>query len=218
MIHNTAILPLGRYYTHLRDDVVKLVPTTARNILSVGCGAGVTEAKLLSEGRRVVGIESNPDVAGMARSKGLEVLCGDAETMELDPHIPDFDCIIYADILEHLHRPESVITRHAERLAKGGHVLVSVPNFRFVVSLYRLIVGTWEYKDAGICDRTHLRITTRHIVRQWLEQAGLTVTECIPLYHRRRWKWASKLTLGLLSGFFAAQLLLLARKSPTAHN
>ena len=212
MIHNTTISPLGRYYTHLRDDVVKLVPTTARNILSVGCGAGVTEAKLLSEGRRVVGIESNPDVAGMARSKGLEVLCGDAETMELDPHIPYFDCIIYADILEHLRCPELVLRRHVTHLSRGGCVIVSVPNFRHLSSLVALALGTWRYRPSGIFDRTHLRITTRAIVTDWLHSAGLVVDACLPIFHGRSWRWPAAIALGILDGVLAQQLLFRASK------
>jgi len=199
------------YYEFCRSDVLSCVPPSARTVLSVGCGAGATEECLVQMGCYVVGIEKEVEIAGMARGRGLQVICADVEQLELRP-VPTFDCLIYADVLEHLRAPERLLARHVALLVDGGSVVVSVPNFRFLPSVAALAAGSWEYQDAGICDRTHLRITTRRIVDTWLRDAGLTVERCIGVFHRRRWRWLARLAAGCLDELMATQLILVARK------
>lgn len=203
---------LSPYYMHLREDVLRWVPATATHVLSVGCGAGRTEARLVERGCCVVGIEKDPAAADAARRAGVHVICADAEQANINDCATNFDCIIYADILEHLRRPEEVLRNHVIHLAPGGRVIVSVPNFRHLASLWALACGTWRYRDGGIFDRTHLRITTRQIVTDWLRCSGLVIECCCPVCHGRRWHWPARLTFGLFDQFLSQQLILVARK------
>lgn len=124
-----------------------------------------------------------------------------------------YDCIIYGDVLEHIPDPLSVLQRHVASLKKNGTVIVSVPNFRHYSVLRQLFVhGHVRYADAGILDRTHLRITTRKMVLEWFELAGLILTFLKYILPRRRYKLISAASLGLLREFLATQILAVGRK------
>ena len=112
------------YFGHLRHDVLAHVPAGAEHILSVGCGAGLTEAELVRRGAHVTGIELDPKAAAEARTRGLEVLEGDACAIEAELATRRFDCLLYADVLEHIADPEAVLSSHLGVLAPGGRVVV----------------------------------------------------------------------------------------------
>jgi methionine biosynthesis protein MetW len=203
----------NEYFSHLRGDILELVPRDALRVLSVGCGAGATEAELVRRGSAVTGIEINPAAAELARSRGIEVLVGDA--LEVSDSLKDrvFDCLVYADVLEHMPDPVSLLRRHVQLLKGGGRVVVSVPNFRHVSVLWQLFVrGHVRYRDAGILDRTHLRITTRRMVQQWLAEAGLSTCHYRYMMSQRREKLANVCSMGLLAEFMARQVLVVGAK------
>lgn len=201
------------YYEHFRQIVLKHIPVTARCVLSVGCAAGVTESELVRRGVKVVGIEIDHEAATIARQRGLTVLEGDASTVDIGQCGESFDCLVYADILEHLPEPVTVLRQHVERLQNNGTVIITVPNFRHYVILWELfILGHIQYEDTGILDRTHLRITTRKMVIGWFHKVGLKPIFWNYQIHRRRDKLISTVSFGLLRGFLATQILVVGKK------
>jgi len=197
------------YFGRLRTDVLAMVPSEARDFLSVGCGAGRTEAELLGRGGRVVGIEMDPAASAEARRAGLEVLEGDAASIATALEGSAFDCLIYADVLEHIADPLSVLRPHVGLLRSGGSVVVSVPNFRHYSVFWALFVrGVIPYADEGIFDRTHVRITTRRLVQGWFRECGLAITEKrFPIWSRRN-RLLARGSLGLLNEFVARQVIV----------
>jgi tetratricopeptide (TPR) repeat protein len=98
------------------------------------------------------------------------------ESIELPYGEGHFDCIVLADVLEHLRDPLSVLKKLIRFLSDSGTVVASVPNVRFFYVLDRLAEGRWEYMEAGILDKTHLRFFTKTEVEVLFRQAGLTMT------------------------------------------
>src|SRR5262249_46290274 len=72
------------YYAEVRDDVLPFVPATARDVLEIGCGRGLT-GELLQRtlGCRVTGVELNPEVAKDAGRRLYAVRAGDVQTLDL---------------------------------------------------------------------------------------------------------------------------------------
>lgn len=209
--HGGGVQNDAGYFSRLRTDVLEQVPRDCRHVLSVGCGQGATEAELIKLGMKVTGIEINPEAATVARSRGLEILEADAQSTALQGR--QFDCLIYADVLEHLPDPSAVLREHVQLLRKGGRVIVSVPNFRnYRVFGQLFLQGHIRYTDEGIFDRTHLRLTTRRMVQQWFDESGLAVRQTRYLIYRRRDKLISAALLGLAREFIALQVLLVGEK------
>jgi len=201
------------YYEVLRRDAIAAVPSTAKRVLSVGCAAGKTEEVLIKKGIEVVGVELNPEAAKLARERGLTVLEGDASEIDVAIASDLYDYIIYADILEHLPDPAAVLKRHMKSVKPGGIVYVSIPNFRHYSVFWELFVrGHIRYRDAGILDSTHLRITTRKMILQWFDQVDLELLKYRYGIPGRRNRLVSAALLGMLREFIATQIVVVGKK------
>ena len=164
------------YYQQPRYEVAALVPTTARRVLDVGCAEGILGRHLLERGvAEVVGIEQVAEVALRASRRLTRVLCGDVSTVDLPADIGTFDCIVFADVLEHLANPTEALRRFLPLLAPGGTIVASIPNVRHHAILHMLAEGLWTYQDAGIMDRTHLRFFTLKEIQSLFASEGLEI-------------------------------------------
>lgn len=203
------------YFGHLRNDVLGFVPPDVRQVLSVGCGKGITEAQLVSRGVTVVGIEKNPKAAKIAKDNGLVMISSqDANELPAELAAWVFDCVIYSDVLEHIRNPEKVIESHLAFLDTGGMVIISVPNFRYWSIFKDLFFrGELVYQDAGILDRDHVRITTRKMVERWLSNNKLSIKNSVCVINRRRDRWLSSFLGHCFCEFFATQVIITAKKS-----
>jgi GT2 family glycosyltransferase/2-polyprenyl-3-methyl-5-hydroxy-6-metoxy-1,4-benzoquinol methylase len=167
--------PVADYYEHARPELVALVRDDARRVLDVGCAAGAFGAELKRHGaREVVGIERDPVAAMAARARLDEVLEADLdELVQLPWPEGSFDCIVCADVLEHLREPARVLTLLGRYLAPGGRLIASIPNVRHTNVLLPLLVsGRWQYADEGILDRTHLRFFTAEEIVALFAECG----------------------------------------------
>jgi 2-polyprenyl-3-methyl-5-hydroxy-6-metoxy-1,4-benzoquinol methylase len=165
-----------RYHGDPRPDIAQLVDPFGKSILDVGCGEGALAASLKEAGAaHVAGIELDTGAANVAGERLDTFVHGDVGAVALPFEPEQFDYVIFADVLEHLSDPDRVLARMLPFLGPGGRVVVSVPNMRFFTVLLRLIFDRWSYTDAGIRDRTHLRIFTRRALEGMLRGHGLTV-------------------------------------------
>lgn len=168
-------------YGSARPEVTDLVPRNARTVLDIGCSVGAVTAPLRSGGVEVTGIEADAGLATLARAALDRVVEADVEALVAGDAAVEggpFDCVVLADVLEHLVDPWSVV-RWVERrlLAPGGAVVVSVPNIRHARTVGALVRGHWPYEDVGIFDRTHLRFFARRNLPELLDGTGLHITE-----------------------------------------
>jgi GT2 family glycosyltransferase/ubiquinone/menaquinone biosynthesis C-methylase UbiE len=168
------------YYEGLNTRLAELVPTRARSVLEVGCGAGLLGGYLrdTSPGRTVWGVEIMEDVARQAEARLDGVVVGDLQVMEELPFADGtFDCVTFGDVLEHLVNPETVLRRLARYLSPEGEVVCCVPCVSHWSVVVELLRGDFPYADNGLLDRTHLRFFTVASFRRLLESAGYDVVE-----------------------------------------
>lgn len=202
------------YYQAARSELLPLFPPDLRTILEVGCGEGRLGRALRERGAQVWGVERNPDAARHAAQLLDHVLCGDVESIEIQPPPGGFDCIVYADVLEHLVDPWALLARQRTLLRPGGLVVASIPNIRYYITLWDLLVhGRWEYVDAGILDRTHLRFFTRTSIEAMFQQAGLSIVRVRRnIVARRDKRMLNRLLGGALDDFLTLQYHIQARR------
>jgi methionine biosynthesis protein MetW len=205
-------------YETARPDVQALVPRTARRILDLGCAAGDLGAALKRrQGAEVVGIELDEGYAADAGKRLDRVLQGDiaAVLKASGPELGTFDCVIAADVLEHLLDPWSVLRDAAAMLEPGGTAVVSLPNVQYALVFWRLSrQGRWPRDPAGLFDATHLRWFTLLDARDLLDQAGLDVVAVDPRYWFTGWqrRFALALRRTPLAPFLAGQYVLVGRR------
>ena len=209
-------------YENPRPDVQRLVPEADHRILDLGCSSGALGAALqAARGAKVVGVEADPVYAERAAGVLDRVVCADLEDLDTWPAEvgEGFDCIVAADVLEHLRDPWLVLQRAVGLLVPGGSVVVSLPNVRFFWALGRLLVrDRWPRDDEGIFDATHLRWFAAPDARELVESAGLVVEQESPQYRLRPGDWrteraATALAHGPLRSLLTFQHLLRGRLS-----
>jgi 2-polyprenyl-3-methyl-5-hydroxy-6-metoxy-1,4-benzoquinol methylase len=206
-------------YETARPDVQAVVPVNARRILELGCSSGGLGAALKARaGAFVLGVEIDPEYARRAEGRLDEVVVADAEEflVEREPPATLFDCLIAADVLEHLRDPWRALERATAWLDPGATVVISLPNVLHWVGLWRILTrDRWPRDDAGVFDRTHLRWFTMHDAIELVEGAGLKVTAIRPNYPGRGWRLAVSRLLGRTPArrFLAVQWIVVAVKS-----
>jgi len=214
--HEQAIRPLT-YYTAVRKDVVALIPTGVRSVMEVGCAGGKTGELLRNRGvDTLIGIEIDQRLASLAQKHYSQLLIGDAEELEL-AHIPgeSLDCILYPDVLEHFRDPWAVLSRHRRLLRVGGYVVASVPNVRYYKNVRDLVLkGRWDYAEAGILDRGHLRFFTWKSVEALFESTWCRILS-LPSNIRgsNLLRLVNRMVLNQLHHFLVKQYLVLAQKT-----
>ena len=87
-----------------------------------------------------------------------------------------YDFIVCADVLEHLRRPETVLTQLAALLRPAGRVLLSIPNVGYTGLVGALLNGDFRYRKEGLLDETHVRFFTRASLFRCLEACGFQIT------------------------------------------
>lgn len=183
-------------YENPRPEVQELVPLSASRILDLGCSSGALgQALKARQGAEVVGVEVDGDYAADAAQRLDRVVNADLERLFAEGPPADigrFDCLIAADVLEHLRDPWWVLRAAATLLDPGGTAVISVPNIRYWETLWQVAVrGTWPRRGEGIFDRTHLRWFTARDAAALMEEAGVPVTEVSPQYRLKPSDWRS---------------------------
>jgi len=164
------------YYQNVRHDLIPLVPDDAKCILEVGCAAGMTGRELKKRsGAFVAGIEMNNKAACAAKNVLDDVVQGNIEDIELPYSKNSFDCILFADVLEHLIDPLSVLQKVRPLMKNKGTIVASIPNVQFHGVVHQLIEGNWTYEKEGILDETHLRFFTFKEIEKLFSQAGYSI-------------------------------------------
>ncbi len=207
--------PDKTYFDQPRHELAPLVPATVRTVLDCGCGAGRLGELLRARGCHVTGIEREPQAAAAARQRLDRVIEGRVEDV-IDALAPrDFDCVICADVLEHLEDPWTAARRLVERVRPGGVFLCSLPNVRHLGVLADLVVrGRWDYGDSGVLDRTHLRFFTRSTALALVRGAGAEIDHVAANREDfRGWLSVAGRCLRLVSGEFdVAQWIIRGRR------
>ena len=170
---------LPDYYDNLNIAVLEAIPADAGLVLEFGCGAGRLglEFKKFHPASRYYGVELHPQAAAVAATRLDMTLCAPAEDADFGFLSGQVDCIVYADVLEHLVDPWSVLKRHRDLLKPGGRIVASIPNIQHWSVLALLMAGIWDYQDNGVMDRTHLRFFTLGGIRKMFDAAGLDIDD-----------------------------------------
>jgi 2-polyprenyl-3-methyl-5-hydroxy-6-metoxy-1,4-benzoquinol methylase len=206
----------GRYYNHIRHDLIQIIEGNNNKILDIGCGDGQTGWTLKESGKakEVIGVELLKGPAKRAESRLDKVIHGDVEEITLSFQSEYFDYIILADVVEHLIDPWRVIKMLSTFLSKEGFLIVSVPNIGHWRILKDLIFfDKWEYQKEGILDKAHLRFFTKKSMVEMMREAGFEIES---IKARRSLGTKAKLfdlvTLGIFRKFFESAYIIKGRK------
>jgi SAM-dependent methyltransferase len=126
-------------------------------VLDVGCGAGGMIGPLSRYGH-VTGLDVSEELLEVCRSRGYDVVQGDAYDLPVNPG--SIDLITLFDTIEHIRDDVGVLRECREALRPGGLLFMSGPAYRFLYAQQDRIVH-------------HERRYTAREMRAKLTEAGL---------------------------------------------
>ena len=135
------------------------VPGSRPLLLDAGCGTGA----ILVEASRdfdAYGMDTSTTAIAFCRSRGLNHV----RVCTLDGYPTDqlFDIIVLLDVIEHAPDDHEILRQAHLRLKKGGHLLVTVPAYRWLWSAHDVI-------------NHHYRRYTARQVREVVRGSGYSV-------------------------------------------
>lgn len=180
---------INKYY--IEDDEIDIenknsAPSIIANqikhgsvVLDVGCSQGTLGKFLKNQKECVVyGIEIDEEASKIAmKTNSYEKIYNFSIEDILSEKYLDFfkeklkfDYIIFADVLEHLYRPDQVLFEFQKKLKYNGEILVSIPNIAHYDIIHGLFNDKFNYSQVGILDNTHLRFFTKQSFIQFIAE------------------------------------------------
>ena len=159
------------FYEPCRSDIISTLKLyDIKSVLSIGCGSCETEKKLLDNGIAVFAIPFDPVFGALAKSRGVEVLSSNINDAFDSIRNRNFDCILFMDVLQHMHCPEGIIAKFQELLSKNGIMISSAPNIKGIFFLYGIIRKASNVKKVlRYYDKEYfgIKIKNEKSVRKW---------------------------------------------------
>lgn len=173
----------SKYDDEPRRDLIQLITVLPERVLEIGCGSGATGAALKQKfyGIEYTGLESEENIAHIARTRLDKVLTADIEKVQLHAcglSRGYFDLIICGDVLEHLYDPWKTLSHLHAYLKPKGAILASIPNVQYINNIFNLLNGHWTYKKDGLLDATHIRFFTLQEIVKMFSETGYRLTQC----------------------------------------
>lgn len=167
-----------RLENNSHSSVLRMVGFNKR-VLEAGCASGHVSKMLFAQGCSVVGIEMDATVVEPARAWVDRLIVGDFDDAALWDELrgEQFDVVLFGDVLEHLKDPLGTLREAVRHLVPSGFVVLSVPNIAHADVKIALLNGTFQYRESGLLDETHIHFFTKESILELVKNAGLIPTQ-----------------------------------------
>ncbi|MCP4108119.1 MAG: methyltransferase domain-containing protein [Desulfobacteraceae bacterium] len=160
---------LGKLVKHIKPDttVMELGPATGY----------LTEYMQKQLNCKVDCVEISPEMAKTAEKFCRHMLVADLDKTDLEEKFNKntYDCIILADVLEHLRENEKTLRACRNLLKNDGKLILSIPNIAHASIIGSLLKGRFEYTQEGLLDTTHVRFYTKKSILDLLNQLDFSI-------------------------------------------
>jgi hypothetical protein len=155
--YNSDLL-VQRYFQRRKTHVIKNSLSTRKGpLLDIGCGSGVQiEIIQKNDPREAIGIDINLNALRYARGKripGASFILADVHYLPFREN--SVEQVISAEVIEHVSKPELMLTEVRRVLVPGGELVITTPNERSLWGFYEIL---WDLFGRGRnYGETHLR-------------------------------------------------------------
>ena len=200
------------YYEPCCEEVVSMIPPETRSVLSIGCGSGATECRLLESGMRVVAVPLDPVICGSAAARGVEMVFGDFGAAWEKLKDERFDCLLCLNVLHLARDPAEVLSLFQDVLTTKSVVIIQTPNMLCTPTTWRRIRDARRYHNLGNYELTGAHLSSVRKVRLWCRHSGLRIDRIVGMLHRRA-DFLRGLSAGVIELSMSPSFVSIARKN-----
>jgi 2-polyprenyl-3-methyl-5-hydroxy-6-metoxy-1,4-benzoquinol methylase len=199
------------YYEPASEDIAALIPLNTQTVLSVGCGWGAMEERLVKQGLRVAAIPMDPIIGSCAAARGIEMIEANLRDPGRTLGGRKFDCVLLPNVLHLVEEPVGVLSSLSGALSKGACLIATVPNLFQLPILWRRLRRESQVEGLENFEKSGAHVTSHGTVRRWFARAGLVaekLVDCVPA----RGKVISRAAFGLLDPLLSSDIIAVARR------
>jgi methionine biosynthesis protein MetW len=167
-------------FTKKHARIIEIVKSyNCKKILDAGCGDGVLLEKLPPDS---IGIDFVEEMVELCKKKGLNCIKFDLNSENLTSLDQKFDCIILADVIEHLLDPISTLKQCHSILDDSGVLILTTPNLGHWKLILDLILNR-QPEQINLFEKPyHLRLFRYSGLEELLSASGFRVTRRVKPY------------------------------------
>jgi SAM-dependent methyltransferase len=169
-----------RYDEQPTSDILELIGSGRRSVLSIGCGSGDLERQVLRRGASVTVLPLDCVAGSAFPDHQFRVVLGTLDECLCTIADARYDCVVLTNLIHLLPRPEDVLERLARLLTVGGCLIVSGLHFDHLPVLLKRAIGFGPYGRLRSFQASGIHTGGRRWTRGALRRAGLRLTT-------RRW-------------------------------
>jgi 2-polyprenyl-3-methyl-5-hydroxy-6-metoxy-1,4-benzoquinol methylase len=162
------------YYEPVTEQITSLIPTSARSVLSIGCGSGATERWLAKNGLRVAAIPLDPVIAASAAADGVEMISEEAAKRAALDEGECFDCVLCLNVLHLAREPRRLLSLSHALMHERSILVVQTPNMMSLREIRYHLSGGRSALLSGY-DSVGTHFSSARSVQNWCINSGFRI-------------------------------------------
>jgi 2-polyprenyl-6-hydroxyphenyl methylase/3-demethylubiquinone-9 3-methyltransferase len=156
-------------------ELVRVTPPS-RRVFELGCGNGVSAARMKALGFDVTAVD--PSTGGVAAASAADPSIAFAVGGVDDPlgeRFGRFPVVVSIEVIEHCYSPKRFAECVLELLEPGGHLILTTPYHGYLKNLTLALAGKMDSHFGALWEGGHIKFFSRKTVRELLVNAGFEV-------------------------------------------
>lgn len=151
-----------------------------RRVLELGSGPGALTRLLHQQSCQVTAVDYDASALKLVSRYSERTIRCDLNSLDWPTLLAEygkFQCIVAADVLEHLYDPWSALQRVHDLLAEDGNLVLSLPHAAHNALIASLLNADFSYRPWGLLDKTHIRFFALRNMQALLNEAGFAIID-----------------------------------------
>lgn len=165
------------FYEIPSKELIEAVPTNAKTVLSVGCGWGAIEKKLLARGAVVTALPLDSVIGADSAGLGLDMIYNTLGGGFDQLRERTFDCVIITNLLHLLPNPDETVKRMAQLVGPEGSLVISGPNFEWFRIVGKRLLKKEDCEKLRSYEESGIHAQSRAAIVHQVKRHGLTRVE-----------------------------------------